>query len=111
MKKVNVRIRKTPDFLEIGQANCYLYENNDIRIFGSLNVNRSDCRGHRTAAVCANLCNEEGKIVFVFNVYHSTKYNLTTNAYYSFEHHCVDITRFFGLDELAYVELYVVLDV
>lgn len=108
MKKVEVRCRETMDFLKIGQLYSIMDDDCDIHINGSLTIENEEFGELKTVKVYANLCNEAGEILYLLRAY--SDFSLTTNVYYSFSVYCADLSRFFRVDELAYVEIYTVFD-
>lgn len=63
---------------------------------------------YKQVKVYANLCNEEGEILYILNCWKN--YNIEVNGYFSFSMQCSTVDRFFNIEELVYAEIYVVFD-
>lgn len=108
MKKISLKKREMPDFLEVDQLFCYVNKKNDVNINGSVIIKGNDYNDHQTIRIYANLCNDEGSILLVMNNFKD--FDLEKNYYYSFEMLYADVTRVCDLDEIAYAEIYIVFD-
>lgn len=108
MIKVEIKKRKIAKFLKVSQVYGVINEENNIRVNGSVLVNGDEFDGHEHVKIYANLCNEEGAILYVI---HSQKnYKLYDDAYYSFSMRVKNFSRYFDIKELRYVEIYAVFD-
>ena len=93
-KKVNIKH---------GQLCCYLNEENDIHINGSLTLEgkwSEDC----VAMIKANLCDKEGNILYIVREFSCVNFKIL--EYVTFSIYCANITRFFDVQKLHHVELY-----
>ena len=108
MKRIPVRSKEYKDFLEIKQLYSALNEHNDIYVNGSINVLKGMPKDIKKVRPVANVCDEEGNILYVLDSFDNL--NVKDNTYYSFSIDYVDISRYLDLEELSYVELYVVFD-
>lgn len=107
MKNIEVRCRQAYfEILEINQLYGNINEDSDIHINGAITVVEKDNDTYRNVRVYANLCNEEGAILYVLNSYKN--FMLKGNVYFSFSVYCSMVNRFFDVNELSYAEIYVV---
>lgn len=106
MKNINVVVKQELfDILgvKVGQLNCYINKDNDFRFCGSVSAEEQMPEGY-TLFFKANLCGEEGRVLYVLKEYFGFDFELVN--YDAFSMYCADLTRFFDIDMLHYVELY-----
>lgn len=103
MKKIEVRCRKN-EILKFDQLYATMDEEYDVHINGSIIVATKDLKEYKTAKVYSNLCSGEGAILHVIENYKN--YQLYEDSYYSYSMFGRDMSRFFDIDELAYIEVY-----
>ncbi len=105
MKKINVRCRdEIPHCFKIDQLYGVLNKDNDIHINGSLVMDGNEYGNVKRVKIYANLCNKEGAILNVINGWKN--YTVADGKYISFSLYCSAIGRFFDIEDLDYVELY-----
>ncbi len=89
--------------VEVNQLYASLNEEDDIHINGSVSNVGKGLKGN-LLEIKANLCAENGEILYVLNTYSTMKFDLV--RYDSFSMYCSSVSRFFDMDELHHVELY-----
>lgn len=105
MNHVEVRAREGYEKLyQIDQLYVAINEDYDIHINGSIQMIGMKTEDVKKVKVYANLCNQEGKILYVLNNWKN--YPVKEEAYNSFSLYCSTISRFFNPEELSYVEIY-----
>ena len=108
MKKIPVRSKEYKDVLEIKQLYSALNEHNDIYVNGSVNVLAGIPENIKKIRPVANACDQEGNILYVLDSFDNL--NVKDNTYYSFSIDYVDISRYIDIEQLSYIEVYVVFD-
>jgi hypothetical protein len=105
MKKVEVRCREgISELFKIDQLYCVLNGDYDIHVNGSIEMTGKGYGNLKKVKVYANLCNEDGAILYILNCWKN--YPISEGFYNSFSLYCSTIGRFFDPSELEYVELY-----
>lgn len=89
--------------LKVAQLNCHINEENDFRLYGSITAEDARLDGY-LLHVKANLCDEEGGILYIFSDFSEISFEMV--KYDTFSMYCTDLTRFFNIDKLSRVELY-----
>ena len=93
--------------IKVSQLCCYLDDENDIHINGSLTLEgkwAEDC----VAAIKANLCDKDCNILYIVRDFSSI--NFKKIEYVTFSIYCANIARFFDAEKLHHVELYPYMD-
>lgn len=105
MKEIKVVVREEmfkKNNVAVGQITASLNDELDLNMHGSLSViegtsPKDDCFNLKAAA-----CNENGGILYVHN-----EYNISLVwGYNTFSFYCADVSRFYQVKELAYIELF-----
>lgn len=106
MKKVDIVVKKEL-FNGIGVILDQLYasisDECDIYINGSVS-GEVDCLKGNTLGIRANLCSENGEILYILRNYNTINFELV--KYDAFSIYCSDVSRFFDISALHHVELY-----
>ena len=107
MNKVEIRSREEwKDIFKIDQLHCVMNSDFDIHVNGSFSVeNKEELTQYKNAQVYGNICNSEGEVLHVCGDGYKN-HPILPGAYYSFNLYCREVTRFFDMEELAYVEVY-----
>ena len=106
MKKVELLVKQ--DLFDkigvtIGQLHYNIDKNNDFSLCGSVSSDNEKLEGY-LLYLRANLCDEEGGILFVNKSYSGIGFEMVN--YDAFSISCSDFTRFFDIDKLYHIEIY-----
>lgn len=106
MKKVELIVKQ--DLFDkigvtIGQLHYNIDKNNDFSLCGSVSSDSKKLEGY-SLYLRANLCDEEGGILYVNKSYSGISFEMVN--YDAFSITCSDLTRFFDIDKLHHIEIY-----
>lgn len=106
MRKVELVIRQdlfNDIGVEVNQLYWEINKDNDFQLNGSVSSDGRKLEGY-SLDLRANLCNEEGGIMFVDRSYCEISFELIKYAAFSMS--CSDVSRFVDMDKLHHIELY-----
>ncbi len=90
--------------IKVEQVCCKLYNDYELTLHGSLNVNNDHGLKGRAMKMKANACDENGNIIHVFYEYGEHKFYLVN--YDAFSITASDVRRCFDIEELHHIEIY-----
>lgn len=104
MRELEVKTRNN-DVVVFDQLYANINDNDDIHINGSISTKERENSYRGKIRIYANLCNSDGKILYIFEAYRN--FDISMDDYCSFSMYASSLSRFVEMDKTAYVELYI----